>query len=428
MTAFTEQRKNLARGRIPMPKQSHANTGEVIENFVRAIGEIEHVRVIAATPESALAGLKDQVLQRSPGRKKDGVKTGASDSTWLRDVLAAADGSAEQLLFLTQDKDIRDACQAWGIAAPLTRTRRQLRSTLFEVTIDDGHATRAVVRYLLEQLPIGLSPGDQVTRFDIGNTPSLDRAVQSSDLVDALDAHVLGASVTRLTALAGLDRVTVESDPADTEEAADTPRGPGDLGSACHHQVSATVFFLADAQATIDEPFQGVDFPPTRTLEYQDAFVRADLIFHLTDGVITGVSSQGDAYVSLPDLTYAEPEDALQDIREALSCVPGLTVPDDLESRRGEHLLKVKDSDAGLTLTWRSHDNWAFTLELRNGDEYDYFEVSCEYNVDAWVGGKDGFHMADPYYLVVEEGDLSPHNPLWSMPAWIIQRLDWSTE
>ncbi|WP_204040454.1 hypothetical protein, partial [Acrocarpospora phusangensis] len=417
MTASSAERRALSRARIPMPEPLYRDTREVIETFLRAITEIEHVRVIAATPESALEGLKDQVMQRAPGKRKKDVKTGASDSTWLRDVRRAAGGSLDDLLFLTEDKDISAACTAWGLDAPLTRTRQQLRPTLFNVTVDDGHATREVVRHLLARLPIWVDAGwsDSEPVFDIGDTPSLNRAIEADG---EGDLRVLGANVVRLTRLAGLDDVTVVS--TQTE----APRWPGELGPPTHDQALATVYFLGDSEATVNRMDPGAG-PETMTVGYEDVFVRAELAFHFTDGVITGVSAEGDAHVSLPSVTYGEADDAIEDIREALTCVPGLVVPDDFLA--DEHRLVIPGHAAELTFTWLPSDFWAFRVEIRVDDESDYAEVSCEYNVDAWVGGKDGFHMVDPFYPVVEEGDLAPGNPIWSLPAWVIKRLDWDS-
>ncbi|MEU7925120.1 hypothetical protein [Micromonospora sp. NPDC049107] len=429
-TAASYERKNLARAKVPVPELLYKDAGEVIEAFMQAVQGVEHVRVIAATAEHALEGLKDQIMLRAPGKHKgpdkDRVKTGASDGTWLRDSIAAADGALNRLLFLTEDKDLALACEAWGLPAPVTRKRQELRPTLFNVTVDDGHATPAVVRYILQRLPIhlnteGIGGADS---FDIGSTPSLDQAIElGGEGTD--DTRVYGADVTSLTCLVGLDGVTVESGDADGLL---EPRWSGDLGEPRRDQVSATVYFLGNAEATINRLHLGDD-PETTSVEYNDLFIRTQLAFHFTDGVITEVSSEGDAVVSLPNPTYSDAHDAVDDIRDALSCVPGLAVPDDFgsDSQNGEHRLQIDGHNVELLFSWQPDDNWRFTLQLEGGDKHEHVEMLCEYDRGSWVGGREGFHAYDPYYVRVEEGDLASRNPIWSIGAWVVRHLDWTT-
>jgi hypothetical protein len=75
--------------------------------------------------------LKDQILQRPPGRRKEKIKTGAADSAWLRDVLDRAGGDLSRVLLVTSDADIRPACREWGVPTPLIRDWGQVLTTLF---------------------------------------------------------------------------------------------------------------------------------------------------------------------------------------------------------------------------------------------------------------------------------------------------------
>ncbi|HEX6343084.1 hypothetical protein [Umezawaea sp.] len=422
MTAQSDLRKNLRRGRVPMTEPLYEDEAGVIDAFMTAIQAIDHVRVISVTPHSALEGLKDQVLQRPPGKRKEKVKTGGSDAAWLRDVILAANGAVDRLLFLTEDRDITRACEAWGMPTPRTRTRLQLRSTLFDVTVDDERATRAVVRYLLERLPIDLNSGwsGETDGFDIGSTSGLDRAIEAADDLD--DTRVYGADITRLTVLVGVDNVAIDT------TGDDEPSYPGHLGEARHDQVSATVYFLGDAEATVNRLYLGGD-PETMTDEIAGVFIRTELLFHLVDGVITEVSAEDDAQVSLPDNFYDRETDAVDELREALECVPGLIIPDDfgLNTRNGIHRLTIEGHDVDLTLSWVPSDYGRFTLDLsRAGHDFDSVEISCQYDATAWAGGKDGYLMRAPYYMTVENGELLPESPLWSIPAWIIGKLDWT--
>lgn len=423
--AMAAERKNLRRGRIPMPTPSHRDESAVIEAFMDAIRRVPHVRLITATPHNALEGLKDQVMQRTPGRRKgeatDKVKTGASDSTWLRDVIEVADGSVDRLLVLSEDKDVTRTCEAWGLPGMLTRKRTELGATLFDVTVDDGHVTRAMMRYLLGKFPIrlGADTAEGGAQFDIGNTPGLNSTIEHDD--EGGERRVYSAEVTGLSRLAGIGKVTVESTPDDTTSPL-RPHGPNDLGPACHHRALATVYFLGDVEATINRVDSAEE---TTRVTYLDAVIRTDLAFDLTDGVITHVSPEADAEVFLPGGGYPEDDSAHDDLFHVLSLVPGLLLPDDFEPTTDHtaHNLTINGHEAEPTFTWLPHDHWRFSLEL-DGDSA---ELSCYYDETAWGGGRDGGHMWDPYLVVVEEGTLSPGNPIYSIAAWIIERLDWTT-
>lgn len=110
-----------------------SDRNQVIQEFLQLLAEVPHVEVIPLSGESAIEGLKDQILLRDPAKPKGeaGVKTGGSDSAWIREVLAQA-GTPDALLFLSQDRDIKRAFQAWGLGEPLMRTTSTLRPSLFE--------------------------------------------------------------------------------------------------------------------------------------------------------------------------------------------------------------------------------------------------------------------------------------------------------
>lgn len=93
----------------------------MITAFLKRLAATEHVEIIPLSGRSAVEGLKDQVLQRGPASRKGGVKTGGSDSAWLREVIDKADNATDRLLFLSSDNDIVQACERWGHEPPILR-------------------------------------------------------------------------------------------------------------------------------------------------------------------------------------------------------------------------------------------------------------------------------------------------------------------
>ncbi|MEV4081905.1 hypothetical protein AB0J43_16695 [Nonomuraea fuscirosea] len=79
---------------VPFTQQ----TQSVQDRVLAAIRVIDNLVVVPLSPANALEGVRDQILQRPPGRlkatdsKAGPVKTGASDSAWLRDLRERAGG------------------------------------------------------------------------------------------------------------------------------------------------------------------------------------------------------------------------------------------------------------------------------------------------------------------------------------------------
>ncbi|WP_411076564.1 hypothetical protein [Streptomyces sp. cmx-4-7] len=171
-----------------------------------------NVKIIELTGRSAIEGLKDQVLLRDPAKRKGGrapdpdkgingtpgVKTGASDSAWIRDVLALS--NPDELVIVSSDRDVSAAFVAWNRQVPELRTLTDLRPTFFDFTVDDGHARSAIVRYLRDRLPVQL--GRDV--IDVGRIVGLEAAYTRSRDDDGTSLGSYGASVTDLVALLNL--------------------------------------------------------------------------------------------------------------------------------------------------------------------------------------------------------------------------------
>ena len=108
-TATAAERKQLRRARLTGHASPYADKRAVIDAFLEGLEAVAHLAVIPLPPESALLALKDQILLIPPGRRKGDVKTGASDSAWLRAVLEEVDGDPARLLLVSQDKDVKAA-------------------------------------------------------------------------------------------------------------------------------------------------------------------------------------------------------------------------------------------------------------------------------------------------------------------------------
>ena len=198
-----------------------------LNTFLAGLAAVPHLTVIPLSPENALLAVKDQILLIPPGRRKGEVKTGASDSAWLRAVLDKVGGDAGRLLLVSEDKDIKAAFEEWKKDCPLMRRRGQLKATMSEFTVDQGRAENLVRQYLTASLNDS-SQGEGTLGFDIDAASNLERLIASSLEEDEPDTALYGASLRRLTGVAGITGTYVESAPAAAgRPAADQRTGAG---------------------------------------------------------------------------------------------------------------------------------------------------------------------------------------------------------
>ncbi|MEU8503028.1 hypothetical protein ACGFYF_38950 [Streptomyces lavendulae] len=421
---------------VDVPTTHYRSREEVIEAFLAGLRAIPHVRITELTGPSAIEALKDQILVRTPAKRKgkDLIKTGASDSAWLRDVLALAE--PEQVLIVSSDGDVKQAFTAWDRPVPHIRSREKLRSSLFDIAVDDGHAQAAVVSYLLKRLPADTF-GDEDDGLDIGGIAGLESAITRQSDGDGSSLSVYGASVTRLVALAGLSDVAVERGVPDENPSQQDPSGRpdrtprDDLGPVKQDIAYATVFFLAQGEATVQTLLHGGD-PDVSVIEYGNVLVRAQLSFRFTDGVITAMEAEGEATALLLEHCFDDDDDALYALQEALESVPGLDFPEGLEAAdpRGT----IHGIPAHVTVdTGRDGVDWSARVALWRGAEPDTrevaaeAEVTCTYDSSSWWGGsRDGFQGPNGHQVEVSADGLSDDHGVWAVPAWLIERIDWS--
>ncbi|MFC5857154.1 hypothetical protein ACFPZI_37005 [Streptomyces chlorus] len=438
--AARQERDRMSRAGIPVavPTSAYDSREAVIDAVLTNLSAIPHVKIIKLTGSSAVEGLKDQVLQRKPAKTKGGtpekpgsaVKTGASDSAWLRDVLELA--SPEKILIIGADKDVDAAFTAWNKPMPLMRTLDKLRSTLFDVTVDDGHAQAAIARHLLRQLPADTLDSDG-TGFDIGHITGLETAITNRTDGDGSSLSVYGASVTRLVALAGVGEVSLGGDVLDNSVPKETAhtRRTGDLGPVNQVVAYATAYFLAEGEATVQTLYNGGD-PEVSVLHYDNILVRAELSFHFTDGSITAVEAEAEAVAAVVKSAFDDDGDALHRLDEVLTWVPGLEleVAPLLYSDSSEASAQIQGVPTQIRSTLTPRDGaWGLDLVLEHGGAdggLDLLEVTCDYDPDSWWGGyRDGVQGPDAYQVGVSGSDVLGSHGLWTVPAWVISKIEW---
>ncbi|MFJ1707112.1 hypothetical protein [Kitasatospora sp. NPDC088346] len=424
-SAVREERLSLRRAGLEAPEPAYDSREAVIDAALAKIASTPHVKIIELTESSAIEALKDQILLRPPAKRKGETKTGAADSAWLRAVLEKL--PPEELLIVSADRDVAAAFVAWNKPAPPIRTREKLRQSLFGVTVDDDHARLSVLRYLLGGLPV---ENLGTTNLDIGRTTGLAAAVTRRIERDGPDVQVLSPSVTRLVALAGLYDIVLERD-VSTE----TPDGhdpavagrPGELGVAKHDIVYATAMFLAEGEAAVAWMLDDEEAQP-EIVPYDNVLVRAQLSFHFTDAVITKVAAEADSVAMLAEQVYGDDDDGVTELAEALSCVPGLDLDEDvLRDPSTDEYGAIAGTGARIEVRTKRDGDTRVDLTFHQGDTYTDASVEFTYNPDSWWGGsRDGVQGSDAYQVTVDGRGLSHAHGVWAVPAWIIGQVDWT--
>jgi hypothetical protein len=127
----------LRRAGIQVPELPLA-AAELRKTIEDAVARIAHVRVVKLAPQDAVLAIRDQILVMPPGERVAGrdkmIKTGASDSAWMRAVHAEARHASSTYIILSQDNDVHTAYRAWGLDVPLILPSVNALSRLLEGT------------------------------------------------------------------------------------------------------------------------------------------------------------------------------------------------------------------------------------------------------------------------------------------------------
>ncbi|MFE9912509.1 hypothetical protein [Streptomyces clavifer] len=430
------QRRQLRSAGLEVPAPSgYASRDDVIAAVLANLAAIPDVRVISLTGRSAVEGLKDQILQHPPAKIKGGsdrtkgTKTGASDSAWLRDVLQLAE--PDEILIVTGDRDVPAAFKAWGVPVPHIRPLHELRPTLFDLAVDDGHARSAIIRYLTARLSADQQDQDVL---DIGRVVGLQ--VAYSRMWEEQDyglaaSDISGASVSGLVALAGIGLVRVEAGESTDQQVPGKRGGRNDPGASRRETADAFVYFLATGEATVAIGSLGDDHDVT-VVPINNVLVRANLTFQFVDGVITSMSADTDSAAMLLEWAFNESEEAETELVLALSLVPGITLEEGDLAERQRFDIPGTDNFVVIRVGGNHGMDWGAEIDLWLGDDEEEGEpigaisLECEYDPSTWYGGsRDGFQGPGAYPVTVNGDGLHGRYGIWALPAWLLERIPW---
>ncbi|GAA4878836.1 hypothetical protein ACFQ34_00655 [Pseudonocardia benzenivorans] len=425
-------RKRLNGAGFDFPPLPQMTSDAVAAQFLAKIASIDNVKLIHLTPKNALAGLRDQILLHAPAKrkgineKKEGIKTGASDSAWLRDVIDAVNSDISSLLFVTEDRDVTLALESWGHPSVLCCPRSRLRDLLFEVALDVDGATQMALAFLSSKMPNSQDYGDPTIGgewLDIGPVDDL-AEILVADAWDLEDVEVSNAGLVALNSVAGLIDLRSTDEFADVEDLLGEPSPlVSKLGNIVRQWVTLRVVFSATARATVvgKDPDGAAH---ERVVTKGGLTIWSTLELELVEGQVVSARPDGDSRARYNENEYANPSDCLSALTESLSCVPGFSDADDILTR----LADIGDSvsvnldglPSQLSIEFLRHDSWAYSFSIGGSD----VTASCEYDSGARVwGGDDSLDMYPPYYLAIDGLDATDDDPSWSISAWLIREM-----
>jgi hypothetical protein len=363
---------------------------DVIEHVLTEVRAIPGVTVIPMHPEDAKEAVLDQILLRSPGERRNKVKTGAADSAWIRSVYRMADGDVDGLLVISGDTNAIHLCKRLGWSTPSVVPRlfdlpRVLQ--LYErATIDQMWRLCEAVS---AELPTNFFNSPYV--LDLGEIdPKEMREAVAGQIDDNLVDFMQDASLVSIDELAGVEQVLVAKDDAT---------------------------FLAEIHllGTVSVQTAGFDndgAPVYEEEQIANLRLRLRAEVYVVNGRVERFVTDGEPVrVMAHDEGARSPSDALRCARAALDIIPG--VGDGLfpPSEGGVRTLRVHGHDVVLYCEMDER-GWELSAHIDN-------------NVVAFLSCRPSRRRSgwQAFDFSLEPLPPSNPNPVWLFAAWTLQAI-----
>lgn len=399
------KRAGLVSGGFPVS----VDVADAVASVHEALTKISNVTVLAMTGDAAVAGIRDQILGTGPGEVRKGTKTGAVDSSWVRDAIAAAGGDASQIVFVTWNaKDVHATAKAMGTTA-VVRSEHHLYSALFGATKAPEFLVKLVTQYV-DALALGAQPSDDPHDFAGESLLPIPDVVLDPDAYDPpYPVEVTDVALASGSSVIGL--IGVES-----IGAFEGAEKSSDYTATLEFQV----LVLTDLDVVGYYLNADGEVVPVSAIVHS-AVVRAPLVADVEDlHVVTG--SAGPAVAGSADPRFDTAPEALEWLLGEISALHGVSLlDDDLDAEEFE-FLGTNGTSVHAIREGSVHEDWTVTFDL--GSEL--VMLTCRYDPDVHVwAGKDSFDIQPPYYVFAGDGETTNASPyaaigtVWrSLMAW----------
>lgn len=291
----------IERAGLRPPGSLILNSGDAlvveVTDLIESLGD--GVEVIPCKGEHALEAIKDQILQRSPARKKKEVRTGAADSAWLRSV-DEYEPDTKQYVIISNDEDVDGAFEAWGKVAPRRFTDpTSTREELFHYGLAPHDLTYQALRVIDE----AIREGRAIDVLQMRSVPDVS-VISERFGFDQTGLRVVATSVEAITRVVGSGRVKISE-----------RSGTALLQIEVLAQLE---LHLAPAEGALVEP-------PAAPLMIPNAVIRAPLAIEVKEGEVQSVAPDQAPWALHTTLAWDTPEAAVEDCVESLWSVPELS-------------------------------------------------------------------------------------------------------
>lgn len=393
----------------PIPVSSVATV--VLEALEKTLASIPNVIIVPMTGAAAIAGIQDQVLGTGPGALRSGVKTGAVDSSLVRDAIAHAGGDASKVVFVTNNaKDVHDTAKAIG-ATVHVRPEDALYASLFPAVAEPEYLLGLIVEELEEKA----SPDteDHPAYMQESLLPVSDIQVSKA----AFDPPEYFELTDTALAYGGSIVAIVDVDVVDGLVQGLSAGGPTtEEGGAGSHRPSWTVAFTAVLLADVDAVGYQLDndgqVSPSAGV-IVDTVIFAPMVADLVDRSVQSLTANGSARAEKADPGFLDSEDALAWVLTELGALHGVRLENDDISLTEFTFRGPKD--VTLVATRTGLEAWKLTFDL--GDAAADAVITCHYDPDARVwAGRNSFHARGLFSVFSgEDGGATRTNAYYVM-------------
>lgn len=361
-----------------------------------------NVEILELDGQCAVEAIRDQVLGEGAGGRKNGTRTGAVDSSIVRDALRRVDNNPEQIVFLTDnDGDFQRALEALGHSEFLSAKNTQRLFHKLSPPVHPKHsagtARRLIINELFESMATPAAADDRHAPPPVW-TDITDIAVGTVDSHDERAFDELIDPAFKLEPAAELfcvDDISLQVIDEDSD------------------LVSYTVVLLADVRAEGWSIGNLLD-PAYQSMTLYDTIVRVPFDADIVDGKLLKPRQSDTATAHAGQPRFPDEWEAYQDVLDTITGWDGITVttpattaterlPTSFELR-GPEGQRIKAEVPGDSIA----SEW--TLEFNSPEMGLIAEISSEYdpNSHVWLGREDSFNMYPPISLVSSTNRARP--------------------
>lgn len=403
VSVHTETRNKLERAGLTAGVIPYSSRIEVADSLLKNLKLPKDVELVPCHDVADIA-LRDQILELPPGEKKTGVRTGASDSAWLRAIDLKAQGDSDRYVIVSKDRDdVLKAFKAWKKQVPAVfPDAGMLHRYLFPTDEAPRDEQIEFCKFLFEAVQQG-SWGGSRDLGSIGNAAEfVDGVINPEGELQLTDQVIEDVSAT---GIAGL--LAVQKD-----------RLSGALiGSG---------FILAFMTISARSVERGKSVKEKRDL--YDRALRVPLVAEMGKSGFKNIEVEGDITALGSSDAWSDETDALQEVVDSLTSIPFLDPFDsekfifaDDNSFRLQSWYKAtlpNKKEVSISMALRLGEGW----ELEVWVDKESVEIRCEYDASKWVGGTGGFHVEPPFELTAGGDTELIGAPYWAAGEFIVRK------